>query len=284
MPNWCTNHATITAVTDEAKKLLADYVQYLSGSDESGKPNSSFFDWFHPVPNDLKSTVSGFLGGEEGERLKRQEEENIKKYGHKNWYDFSIAEWGTKWDVDMPKDCVDGDTITFSEETAWSPPIEFYRKMEDLGFEVDASYCEEGAGFYGSYSNGSDESEDIPSLSGPAAILESYYNECATETKVPHIDFSTIKTGDVITAESGETFIYLSHECISARMILDDYPQLEDERLWDVRPSYRELANELTNSTEEIYEVKVSADQTKPGIETCIVFCDDTSVMIFPGR
>ena len=59
-----------------------------------------------------------------------------------------------------------------SFNTAWSPPIGFYEKMTELGFDVTAFYLEEGMGFVGKYSNedgdeeytfdGSEDLEDIP--------------------------------------------------------------------------------------------------------------------------
>lgn len=75
--------------------------------------------------------------------------------------------WGTKWDahggeiVDLSED---GVTLIF--ETAWGPPIEFYRKMEELGFSVEASFVEWGMEFVGKYEDGVLEEykfdDDIP--------------------------------------------------------------------------------------------------------------------------
>lgn len=51
----------------------------------------------------------------------------IKKYGYYNWYDWSIANWGTKWnacDVDITEDCL---SIQF--DTAWSCPEGIFKKI-----------------------------------------------------------------------------------------------------------------------------------------------------------
>ena len=48
--------------------------------------------------------------------------ENIDKHGSKDWYDWSIRNWGTKWDACLTHDDVDEDRAMFSFETAWSPP------------------------------------------------------------------------------------------------------------------------------------------------------------------
>jgi hypothetical protein len=80
---------------------------------------------------------------------------------NEGWYDWNIAHWGTKWDVTDVVEPVgiirfdNGVSITF--DSAWSPPIEFYSYMEDLGFEVTAYYFEPGMDFCGIYSEGYDD-------------------------------------------------------------------------------------------------------------------------------
>lgn len=278
MPNWCSNRATITAITDEAKKLLTEYNQYLSTNDADGNKNSKFFHYFLPVPQDLIETTSGFLPGKEGEELKKKERSNLEKYGHSNWYDFCIARWGTKWDCGLDSNCINGDAIEFCEDTAWGPPLEFYRHMEELGFKVEATYSEEGAGFYGSFSEGCENSENIPSLSGAASIIRDSFNGYVNSYEVDEIDFDKIKTGDILTAKTGETFIYVSHEVITPQDIMEDYPQLDDPNLWDIDESYKSLV-ELDRN---VYLVKVSFDQSKPGTESGIVYEDERTTIIFP--
>lgn len=273
MPNWCSNHATFTAVTDEAKKLLSDYRDYLSING-----NSKFFGFFLPIPQDLRDTTAGFIGGEEGEILKKKEENNIAKYGFKNWYDFSNAKWGTKWDVDLDQSCLSGDTIIMTEETAWSPPIEFYRHMEDLGFEVEATYHESGVGFYGSYSDGCDNSESAPELNSVGRDLFSIFSGSGHSYKLVDFDINNVKTGDVLTAESGDTFIYISHDVFTPSQIMDDNPGIDDEDLWNMEPTYGEIAS----ITEDIYVLNVSRNQSVPGTETCIIFSDKMDNIVFP--
>jgi hypothetical protein len=274
MPNWCANHATFTAVTDEAKKLLSDYRNHLSNSESK---SSKFFNFFLPIPQDLQDTASGTMSGKEGELLKKKQQENIAKHGFDSWYDFAIARWGTKWDVDLDASCIVDDKILMDAETAWGPPIEFYRHMESLGFEVEASYHEEGAGFYGSYSDGYDNSNDIPSLSGVAEILRDHYTESNYSYQINEIDFDTIKTGDVLTTETGETFIYVSHQLFTPQDILEENPEIEDENLWDIDDSFRAIAELDT----DVYLVNVSVDQTKPGTQSGIVFADEKTKISF---
>jgi len=46
---------------------------------------------------------------------------NIEQHGHKDWYDWSCANWGTKWNAYSFGDFKDGEnTITF--KTAWTAP------------------------------------------------------------------------------------------------------------------------------------------------------------------
>ena len=49
--------------------------------------------------------------------------ENIKKHGAKDWYDWSINNWGTKWDASTQDiDEMDGNWLSIRFDTAWSPP------------------------------------------------------------------------------------------------------------------------------------------------------------------
>ena len=57
--------------------------------------------------------------------------DNIKKYGYKDWYDWSCANWGTKWDASKSyiADKDDDDLmIQIQFNTAWSPPMEWLYK------------------------------------------------------------------------------------------------------------------------------------------------------------
>ena len=74
-----------------------------------------------------------------------------------NWYEWNVANWGTKWDVDVEITSQDQNSITFYFDSAWSPPIEFYKSLEEMGFEVSATYYEPGGAFVGKYSDGEDD-------------------------------------------------------------------------------------------------------------------------------
>jgi hypothetical protein len=71
-----------------------------------------------------------------------------------------VGEWGTKWDVggDGQSDIhPDGKMLHTSFDSAWSPPINAYDKLVELGFGVEAMYYEGGMGYAGTYSDGADE-------------------------------------------------------------------------------------------------------------------------------
>lgn len=70
-------------------------------------------------------------------------------------YGTAIEEWGTKWDVNGGEFNLDDEKLSGSGwfDTAWGPPIAFYEKLKELGFEVDASYLETGMCFAGTWTN-----------------------------------------------------------------------------------------------------------------------------------
>ena len=67
-----------------------------------------------------------------------------------SWYDWRIENWGTKWDVEATAEDL-GDTMTFSFESAWAPPIIVFAKLAESFPEIKIvhSYLEEGMCFVG---------------------------------------------------------------------------------------------------------------------------------------
>jgi len=119
MPNWCSN--TIRLTHDDT-----DMIERVVNS------KKNFLEEFIPCPFSVS--------------------ENDK------WYDWRIENWGTKWDVDLDDVYViEGKTVYATFCSAWCPPIEAYRKLEEMGFKVLAFYYESGMSFAGRYENGNDE-------------------------------------------------------------------------------------------------------------------------------
>jgi hypothetical protein len=127
-----------------------------------------FLDEFVPVPKPLRDTVSGHLGnGYEQELNQFKMELNRKYFGVSDWYEFCIANWGTKWDVgdeDSINTTDDGLMVDFFD-SAWSPPVRVYEHLVELGFEVTAQYYEPGCAFVGEWINGNDACYEIPGTS-----------------------------------------------------------------------------------------------------------------------
>lgn len=155
MPNWCQNFLMISHEdTAQIKRAVEAYAR------------GELMQEFDPCPQELLDTMKGshFAGSPEQLDLEARSAANVEKYGFANWYDWCVANWGTKWDVgdkDGPE-YTEGDTdVTFRFDSAWSPPLVFYATLEDQGFRVTALYYESGMAFCGRYTDGSDESYEI---------------------------------------------------------------------------------------------------------------------------
>lgn len=239
MPNWCNNKATFIPVTDEAKELLKQFKEYLDSAPEEPK----FFGWFYPAPEDQAE----------------------------NWYRWNIDNWGTKWDVSVSKDNVypEEGVIDFYEDTAWSPPIEFYNFMTEKGFSVEASYYEPGAGFVGTYSDGVDDCEDIPSGDKAFNLLRNLTYDSVDVYLENDLDFSSLKNGDVIgTNREGNSIIYLSHEFVPWSELRKNNLGIfnSDARDWD-----SEL-DEVCNTDKDFYLLEIIEDNSKCGSTSAIVY------------
>ena len=93
MPNWCFNRLTVTGPDED---LDAFYDKVMNGTGEEGRA--------HERPN----LLSTFIPNDPNDP---------------NWYEWNIANWGTKWEESFSGVERDEDKLTLRFDTAWSPPI-----------------------------------------------------------------------------------------------------------------------------------------------------------------
>ena len=143
MPNWCNNTITIQGPTDTLKPLW-----------ETAK-QEGLLQAIKPMPKELEGTTSP---------APREGTPQPLVDGFDNWYDWRVANWGTKWDVDTEgleyTDNGDGtSSIAGYFESAWSPPIDAYQTFcDDMdNCSLDAYYDEGGMDFAGHWYDGVDD-------------------------------------------------------------------------------------------------------------------------------
>ncbi len=167
MPNWCNNNLTLEHEDPAMIQRAYDALE-----------RGEFLNEFIPVPEDLKITA-GYLGdGDAQKELEAQTKRNVEKYGYGNWYDYCVAEWGTKWDVGGQGQSdihPDGLSLFTSFDSAWSPPVNAYAKLEAQGFRVNAMFYESGMAFAGSYCDGNCDDFGLEGMS--ADEIEQNYPE-----------------------------------------------------------------------------------------------------------
>ena len=134
MPNWCNNSITIRGNVETLSQLKPVL--------EAGE---GLLQAIKPMPKELEGTTA--------------------PSSEPNWYDWCVANWGTKWDVSTEGlefiDHGDGTAeITGWFDTAWAPPIDALHTLsEDWdSCYVELYYQESGMCFVGYWdSEGADE-------------------------------------------------------------------------------------------------------------------------------
>ena len=148
MPNWCNNTVEIyhkdPAILERVRTAFKE---------------GALLNEFIPVPESLK-IVAGQVGDPvEQAKLEEDTARNLVTHGYGNWYDWCVSNWGTKWDVggdgSEAQDIPGGLMLSF--DSAWSPPVNAYEKLCDMGFEIRAMYYEPGMAFAGIWEDGVDD-------------------------------------------------------------------------------------------------------------------------------
>lgn len=123
MPNWCSNILTVTP--ENSNVLISEDLPLGLFEDVDGGEELSFARTF-PVPEALQKGDG--------------------------WYNWCIANWGTKWDASSTHVVENsGNKVEVCFDTAWSPPFGWYnfisRLYPNLLFRAD--YMEPGNSFVG---------------------------------------------------------------------------------------------------------------------------------------
>jgi hypothetical protein len=163
MPNYCNNVVEIQGPQHILKTLVDHKLD---------------FQKIHPYPPELDITAGreGADDSPEQIALVAAEESNLAKYGYRNWYDWCVNNWGTKWNaggdndamqVDYDEDVNDQGIALFQFDTAWAPPLGVLEKLMDTHPElsIECRYHEPGVGFFGVWTDGVDrcyETEQFP--------------------------------------------------------------------------------------------------------------------------
>lgn len=158
MPNWCSN--TLTLQHDDPSMIRRAKQAFSDGR---------LLDEFIPVPAELKISDSP---GTKDQDLQQQYQANQNRHGYQTWYDFCVNEWGTKWDVGRDDGITDVDDhmLCVYFDSAWAPPVEAYKKLEELGFRIDAMYYEPGVGFCGKYDEFGDDYYEMEGMNSSDVI------------------------------------------------------------------------------------------------------------------
>ena len=246
MPNHVTNRLTIVGDEQEVAKCLAEI---------KGTQEDQFIDFntFAPIPKELEGTrsptkiISQEDYDDQEKRIAHNELTEIEKswgvsrgitkemsekfqeeFGYDNWYDWQIANWGTKWNAyDQYK--IEGEsTIEFS--TAWSTPYHAITalsvKYPTLRFEVE--FADEDFGHnVGKYTfeDGECVDENIPKGGSPEALRMAM--EIRGDEEYYLVDYLCENVEEELD-EFTDSLVALAHE---EQMLVEEYPVVVLNRL-----------------------------------------------------
>jgi hypothetical protein len=158
MPNWCDNEVWITGNADELQELF----------NEASKPNERYDDPEHPIKFLMDNLVP----------MPTELRDTTAPQDKPNWYDWSLENWGTKWDLNQEYDetrvyYTEGDSEGgLNYLTAWAPNRDFWRTVSKRfpNLRIDLRYIEEGMFFIG---------QEI--IQNGETLDEVYFNDVPTE-------------------------------------------------------------------------------------------------------
>ena len=169
MPNHIINKVKISGNAEDVKKCFETIVKPLEVKDYEGNVSvETRFSFEHVIPMPKTLNIESGSRTDEGIKLvsgteKERDEviarytkwfssdeelnaeldkltelgktaiENQKLYGHTTWYDWSIENWGTKWDAyEVSYEYGGGTELELNFQTAWSTPKPIFDKLAEM--------------------------------------------------------------------------------------------------------------------------------------------------------
>ena len=210
MPNWCYNHIEVTGEPKDIKKisLIIETLKNEGGNDR------------------LFQSLIGLPKGTD-----------MENYENQGWYGTNVDWFGTKWDVgvEFVQD-VEEDRITFSGETAWSPPVQFCIQLaKQYKVDVEMYYEEPGSDFTGKTwvdSNGNHTEEDYTYSEGKYRFdgFDEWYES-------EFLNHQSEYLVDELQDENEPNFV---------GTIKENFPFLKDKEVEECADTLKSLVSELT--------------------------------------
>ena len=163
MPIDVENDLTVRGKTAD----IARFIAFMAGVDRNGEGKLLNENVLIPYPEEFRKQdeavakwwAENSVDGKSYGKLKDGVTESAPKDGfNSGGYEWSIANWGTKWgmyDQELvdESEFEDEKTLTYGFRSAWSPPTPLIKAMGEKfpELEIELRYFEGGAGFNGLY-------------------------------------------------------------------------------------------------------------------------------------
>ena len=249
MPNYCNNTLKVMGDASEMKRFKEIGIVI----DEDTKEPVWYMGNYFPTPEPLTRTISPAQSAEGREFTNEWEISSAKKriengevgvvvpvgipcannsadaraklveeFGFDSWYEWCVANWGTKWNCNTNEDTV----LEFSFDSAWSPPIKWLAKVvtdfPTLKFKMH--YIEPGCDFCGMVYSAEIKEGEFP-------YLESEEGEILhTDEEGNPCHYDDEKEGWVNTA-TGELYLNEDGE-IDEDMYPDECSSVANQTVW----------------------------------------------------
>lgn len=161
MANFITHLMVVTGEPEAVKAFFDKVILVRKDGDGDGdtifnfdavipQPEGLDIEAFSSIEDYLKTgIVPAFITAEKRDEFLAQCEQakrNLENYGYKDWYDWRIAKWGTKWNG-FHLHVLSEDTIMF--DTAWDTPMGIWyaiaEQFPELQFNI--KYADEDSGY-----------------------------------------------------------------------------------------------------------------------------------------
>jgi hypothetical protein len=158
MPNWCWNKLEIIGEKEQLESFLEKFGDEFKLSKIIAPPEEmrGIHTGFCTIDG---VTVNNWRVDEKGDAVLIPEQEKeylLEKYKALGWYNWALAHWGTKWDVDpceiaWVEEEEEEPCLQAHFDSAWSPPEEaietLSKQYPDIYFRL--YFCEPGCSFAG---------------------------------------------------------------------------------------------------------------------------------------